>query len=73
MADADLIHPLFKAINENQLALEAALLELSNWIERQGGVEASRNARAALEALDRNDAFIKLTIAMLRPSDGCGS
>lgn len=27
--------PLFK-INENQLALEAAIMELSNWVEQRG-------------------------------------
>jgi hypothetical protein len=65
LSDSDLIHPLLCAINENQAALDAALQELSNWIERQGGVEATRNARAALEAIDRNNAFIKISLAML--------
>jgi hypothetical protein len=58
---------MLSAITENQLALEAAILELSSWIERQGGVEATKNARAALIAIDRNEAFIKLSLSMLNP------
>lgn len=33
MPNSDLLPSLLFKINENQLALEAAILELSNWVE----------------------------------------
>ncbi len=55
---------LFK-INENQLALEAAILELSNWVEQQGAAEVADYVRGALDTIDKNEEFIKLTLAVL--------
>ncbi|MEX3775415.1 hypothetical protein [Pseudomonas sp. MYb118] len=65
MPNSDLLPSLLFKINENQLALEAAILELSNWVEQQGGAEVADNVRGALEAIDRNEGFIKLTLAAL--------
>ncbi|WP_416739105.1 hypothetical protein ACM1ZW_19790 [Pseudomonas sp. NFX71] len=65
MPNLDLLPSLLFKINENQLALEAAILELSNWVEQQGGAEVADNVRGALEAIDRNEEFIKLTLAVL--------
>ncbi|VVN21665.1 hypothetical protein PS662_04400 [Pseudomonas fluorescens] len=65
MPSSDLLPSLLYKINENQLALEAAILELSNWVEQRGGVEVADNVRGALEAIDRNEEFIKLTLAVL--------
>ena len=65
MPDSDLLpSPLFK-INENQLALEAAILELTNWVEKRGSGDVADNVRGALTAIDRNEEFIKLTLAVL--------
>jgi len=36
MPNSDLLPSLLCKINENQLALEAAILELSNWVEQRG-------------------------------------
>ncbi|MGF6149271.1 hypothetical protein QFZ84_000229 [Pseudomonas fluorescens] len=33
MPNSDLLPSLLFKINENQLALEAAIMELSNWVE----------------------------------------
>jgi hypothetical protein len=55
---------LFK-INENQLALEAAILELSNWVEQRGAADVADNVRGALEAIDKNEEFIKMTLAVM--------
>ncbi|WP_413705530.1 hypothetical protein [Pseudomonas sp. Pseusp16] len=55
---------LFK-INENQLALEAAIMELSNWVEQYGSTEVADNVRGALEAIDKNEEFIKMTLAVM--------
>ena len=65
MPNSDLLPSLLFKINENQLALEAAILELSNWVEQQGAAEVADNVRGALEAIDRNEEFIKLTLAVL--------
>jgi hypothetical protein len=38
-------------INENQLALEAAIMELYNWAEQCGAAEAADNVRGTLAAI----------------------
>ncbi|WNZ81904.1 hypothetical protein [Pseudomonas sp. P108] len=65
MLDTDLLPSLLYKINENQLALEAAILELSNWLEQRGYTEVADNVREALAATHRNEEFIKLTLAVL--------
>ena len=65
MPNSDLLPTLFSKLNENQVALGAAIMELAQWVERHGGVEATANVRGALEILDYNDEFIKLTLAVL--------
>jgi len=65
MPNSDLLPSLLFKINENQLALEAAILELSNWIEQQGAAEVADNVRGALDTIDKNEEFIKLTLAVL--------
>jgi hypothetical protein len=63
MPNSDLPPSLLSKINENQLALEAAIMELTNWVEQKSGTEATDNVRGALDAIDRNEEFIKLTQA----------
>ncbi|MBV7569644.1 hypothetical protein [Pseudomonas sp. PDM27] len=65
MPHTDLLPSLLMKINENQLALETAILELTNWVEQRGGANAADNVRGALEAIDRNDEFIKLPLAVM--------
>lgn len=65
MPNSDLLPSLLFKINENQLALEAAIMELSNWVEQRGGTEVAENVRGALEAIDRNEEFIKMTLAVM--------
>jgi len=65
MPNSDLLPSLLYKINENQLALEAAILELSNWVEQQGAGDVAVNVRGALDTIDRNEEFIKLTLAVL--------
>lgn len=60
--------PLFK-INENQLALEAAIMALSNWVEQRGSADVADNVHGALEAIDKNEVFIKMTLAVLMTPD----
>ncbi|MFW0755039.1 hypothetical protein ACN1C3_09835 [Pseudomonas sp. H11T01] len=54
MPNSDLIPSLLFKINENQLALEAAIMELTNWVEQRGAVDVAENVRGALDAIDRN-------------------
>lgn len=65
MPTSDLLPSLLSKLNENQLALEAAILELSNWVEQRGAVEVADNVRGAMVAIDRNEEFIKLTLALM--------
>lgn len=65
MPNSDLLPSLLFKINENQLALEAAILELSNWVEQRGSAEIADNVRGALEAIDKNEEFIKMTLAVM--------
>ena len=65
MPNSDLLPSLLFKLNENQLALEAAIMELSNWVEQQGSADVADNVRGALEAIDRNEEFIKMTLAVI--------
>ncbi|MHC8404280.1 hypothetical protein [Pseudomonas sp. TMB3-21] len=69
MPNSDLLPSLLYKINENQLALEAAIMELSNWVAQQGSSEVADNVRGALETIDKNEDFIKLTLAVLMTPD----
>ncbi|MNY64011.1 hypothetical protein D3C86_2010550 [compost metagenome] len=63
--NSDLLPSLLFKINENQLALEAAIMELSNWVEQRGAADVADNVRGALEAIDKNEEFIKMTLAVM--------
>lgn len=65
MPNSDLLPSLLFKINENQLALEAAIMELSNWVEQHGSPEVAENVRGALDTIDRNEEFIKMTLAVM--------
>ncbi|SQH34050.1 hypothetical protein [Pseudomonas mucidolens] len=39
MPNSDLLPSLLSKINENQPALEAAIMELTKWVEQHGGAE----------------------------------
>ncbi|WP_256831759.1 hypothetical protein [Pseudomonas sp. Pse1] len=65
MPNSDLLPSLLYKINENQLALEAAIMELSNWVEARGSADVAENVRGALVTIDRNEEFIKLSLAVL--------
>ena len=51
--NTDLLPSLLYKINENQLALEAAIMELSNWVEARGSADVADNVRAALDTIDK--------------------
>ncbi|AZF37733.1 hypothetical protein C4J88_2953 [Pseudomonas sp. R4-39-08] len=57
---------MLERIYENQLALEAAIMELSMWTVSQGGTQADENVRGALETLGENAGHIKQALARLK-------
>lgn len=65
MPTADLLPFLLAKMNQNQLALEAAIMELTNWVAQRGGVEEAANVRGALDTLSKNEEFINMTLAVL--------
>lgn len=65
MPNSDLLPSLLFKLNENQLALEAAIMELSNWVEQRGSADVADNVRGALEVIDKNEEFIKMTLAVM--------
>ncbi|CAJ0557379.1 unnamed protein product, partial [Mesorhabditis spiculigera] len=65
MPNSDLLPSLLSKLYENQLALEASIMELSNWVEQRGSADVAENIRGALHTIDENEEFIKLTLAVL--------
>ena len=65
MPNQDLLPSLLYKINENQLALEAAIMELTLWVEKHHAADVAGNVRGALVAIDRNEEFIKMTLAVM--------
>ncbi|WP_447903003.1 hypothetical protein [Pseudomonas serbica] len=65
MSNADLLPSLLFKINQNQLALEAAIMELTLWVEQRGSAEVAGNVRGALDTISKNEAFINMTLAVL--------
>ncbi|MFJ7281838.1 hypothetical protein [Pseudomonas sp. NPDC099000] len=65
MPHSDLLPSLLYKINENQLALEAAIMELTLLVESQGSTTAGNNVRGALGVIGQNEEFIKMTLAVM--------
>lgn len=65
MSDTDLLPSLLFKMNENQLALEAAIMELTLWVERRGSAEVGDNVRGALDTISKNEEFISMTLSVL--------
>ncbi len=60
---------MLERIYENQLALEAAIMELSIWAASQGRTQADENVRGALETIGENAGHIKQALARLRAQE----
>lgn len=65
MTNSDLLPSLLFKINQNQLALEAAIMELTLWVEHLGSADVAENVRGALDTISKNEEFIKMTLAVL--------
>lgn len=60
---------MLERIYENQLALEAAVMELTLIVEGQGNAEAGDNVRGALFTLGENAGHIKQGLARLKAQE----
>ena len=60
---------VLERIYHNQLALEAAVMELTLWVEHRGSAEVGGNVRSALEAIGENAGHIKQGLARLKGID----
>ncbi|MEJ3587816.1 hypothetical protein [Pseudomonas bubulae] len=65
MSNSDLLPSLLFKINQNQVALEAAIMELTLRVEHRGSAEVAGNVRGALDTISKNEEFINLTLAIL--------
>jgi uncharacterized protein YdbL (DUF1318 family) len=65
MPSSDLLPSLLFKINQNQLALEAAIMELTLWVEQRGSGDVGENVRGALATISKNEEFINMTLAVL--------
>lgn len=54
---------------ENQLALKAAVMELTLWAEQQNVSEMGENVRGALQTIGANSGHIKQSLAQLRATN----
>jgi len=70
MAEQYSLPDVLVRIYENQLAIEAALMELVLLEEQRGSSEACDNARVALEKIGENAGHIKQGIARLGGDPG---
>lgn len=66
MAHEYSLSDVLERMYENQLALEAALMEVTLRIEELGSVEAGANVRGALETIGENAGHIKQGLARLK-------
>lgn len=56
---------VLERLYNNQIALEAAIMELTLLVEQKGNVEAGKNVRDPLQAIDENAGYIKQGLAKL--------
>lgn len=69
MEDITLLASLLTRMNQNQLALGAAVEELAVWVEQRGSADVANNVRGALDTLDKNLDFINLALLSLPSED----
>ena len=62
------LKPIFWRMYTNQLALEAALMELTLYLEQQDSPEVGNIVRGALETIGENAVFTKQVLAKLKAS-----
>lgn len=68
MSDEYSLPDVLERLYENQLALEAAVMELTLKVESQSASQLGQNVRGALEVIGENAGHIKQGLARLRSS-----
>lgn len=68
MTGTDVLPSLLYKISQNQIAICAAIEELSLWVEQRGSTQVSDKVRHSLELLHQNAEFISEGIADLKVS-----
>ncbi|PFG58873.1 hypothetical protein DM05_3538 [Pseudomonas poae] len=63
------LHDVLERMYTNQLALEAALMELTLHVEQQGSSKVGNNIRGALDTIGENAGHIKQGLAKLKGSN----
>lgn len=66
MAHEYSLSDVLERMYENQLAFEAAVMEITLSLEQQGSAEVAENVRGALEAIGENAGHIKQGLASLK-------
>ncbi|MBZ6456817.1 hypothetical protein K7402_17445 [Pseudomonas fluorescens group sp.] len=69
MASEYSLADVLERMYENQLALEAAIMELVLWVEERGKLTTGGNVRGSLNTLGENAGHIKQGIARLKKHD----
>lgn len=69
MANEYSLADVLERFYQNQLALEAAVMELTLWAEQQNALEIGNNIRGALQTIDENAGHIKQGLARLKRAD----
>jgi len=64
-SNPDLLPSLLFKINQNQVALEAAIMELTLWVEQRGSAEVAGNVRGALDTNQQKRRVLNITLAVL--------
>lgn len=70
MVDEYSLSDVLKRIYQNQLGLEAALMELTLHVEQQGFTEVGDNVRGAWWPIGENAGYIKQGLAKLKGKSG---
>lgn len=68
MSDDYSLPEVINRIYSNQLALEAALMELTLYVEQRGARNVGENVRGALQTIDENADYIRQGVAKLKDS-----
>lgn len=69
MASEYSLADVMERIYENQLALEAAIMELALWAEERGASTVGENVRGSLFTIGENAGHIKQGLARLKKLD----
>ncbi|NMY95648.1 hypothetical protein [Pseudomonas proteolytica] len=69
MASEYSLTDVLERLYQNQLALEAAVMELTLWTEQQNALDVGENIRGALHTISENAGHIKQGLARLRGAD----